>query len=422
MTRLRGCRAGESAPRRQGPAGSSGRPQLSSPALRNDRINDAPCLFDGPINGERFHAYVEQFLVPTLKPGDVVILDNLGSQKRKGGAEGDPGCREAASRLPAEILARPQSDRAGLRQSSKLCCERRGARSYEAISDAPAAKSSPNTRPPNAPHASRTQDTRRPKSRTLSRSMTRPAQEFEFSMVLRVSLQHVEAPIVQGNWGAREFHLIRILRVLATASVIALGGCKTTYLEQRTDQPPKRRRHHASCRFAAAIPRADRAPSTLAAQARPNRLSFYGSATPAPTPRAQRARARISRGCGGRRGATPPAEFRGHSRSECRQVGPRRHPGRRVCHRSAAHRSSITLSSGRPIAREDMLFVLEKHAAREQPQHGLRDPSGYRIVPANDGGIGAIDRRRGFRRRGARIRYDRYPTGICLWSDPGQYD
>jgi hypothetical protein len=32
--------------------------------LRNDRI-EAPCLFDGPINGERFHAYVEQFLVPT---------------------------------------------------------------------------------------------------------------------------------------------------------------------------------------------------------------------------------------------------------------------------------------------------------------------------------------------------------------------
>ena len=50
--------------------------------LRNDRI-DAPCLFDGPINGERFRAYVEQFLVPTLKPGDAVILDNLGSHKGK---------------------------------------------------------------------------------------------------------------------------------------------------------------------------------------------------------------------------------------------------------------------------------------------------------------------------------------------------
>ena len=48
--------------------------------MRNDRI-DAPCLFDGPINGERFRAYVDQFLVPTLKPGDVVILDNLGSHK-----------------------------------------------------------------------------------------------------------------------------------------------------------------------------------------------------------------------------------------------------------------------------------------------------------------------------------------------------
>ena len=51
-------------------------------ALRNDHIA-APCLFDGPINGERFRAYVEQFLVPTLKPGDVVILDNLGSHKGK---------------------------------------------------------------------------------------------------------------------------------------------------------------------------------------------------------------------------------------------------------------------------------------------------------------------------------------------------
>ncbi len=53
-------------------------------ALRNDRI-EAPCLFDGPINGERFHAYVEQLLVPTLKPGDVVVLDNLGSHKGKAG-------------------------------------------------------------------------------------------------------------------------------------------------------------------------------------------------------------------------------------------------------------------------------------------------------------------------------------------------
>jgi transposase len=51
-------------------------------ALRHDRI-DAPCVIDGPINGESFLAYVEQVLVPTLKPGDIVIIDNLGSHKGK---------------------------------------------------------------------------------------------------------------------------------------------------------------------------------------------------------------------------------------------------------------------------------------------------------------------------------------------------
>lgn len=49
-------------------------------ALRHDRI-DAPCVIDGPINGESFLAYVEQVLVPTLKPGDIVISDNLASHK-----------------------------------------------------------------------------------------------------------------------------------------------------------------------------------------------------------------------------------------------------------------------------------------------------------------------------------------------------
>lgn len=51
-------------------------------ALRADRI-DAPCVLDGPINSASFLAWVTQFLVPTLKPGDVVVLDNLGSHKGK---------------------------------------------------------------------------------------------------------------------------------------------------------------------------------------------------------------------------------------------------------------------------------------------------------------------------------------------------
>ncbi len=49
-------------------------------ALRCDRLT-APCVFDGPINGQCFQAYVEQMLVPTLKPGDIVVMDNLGSHK-----------------------------------------------------------------------------------------------------------------------------------------------------------------------------------------------------------------------------------------------------------------------------------------------------------------------------------------------------
>jgi transposase len=51
-------------------------------ALRHDRIA-APCVIDGPINGRSFLAYVEQFLLPTLKPGDIVVMDNLGSHKGK---------------------------------------------------------------------------------------------------------------------------------------------------------------------------------------------------------------------------------------------------------------------------------------------------------------------------------------------------
>jgi transposase len=51
-------------------------------ALRNDRI-EAPCVIDRPINGESFLAYVEQILVPPLKPGDIVVIDNLGSHKGK---------------------------------------------------------------------------------------------------------------------------------------------------------------------------------------------------------------------------------------------------------------------------------------------------------------------------------------------------
>jgi transposase len=68
--------------------------------LRHDRIA-APCLFDGPINGERFLAYVEQVLVPTLQPGDIVVMDNLGSHKGK-------AVRRAIRKAGAKLIFLPK--------------------------------------------------------------------------------------------------------------------------------------------------------------------------------------------------------------------------------------------------------------------------------------------------------------------------
>jgi putative transposase len=51
-------------------------------ALRHDRIT-APWFIDEPINGEIFQLYIEKVLIPTLQPGDIVIMDNLGSHKGK---------------------------------------------------------------------------------------------------------------------------------------------------------------------------------------------------------------------------------------------------------------------------------------------------------------------------------------------------
>ena len=68
-------------------------------ALRSDRI-DAPCVFDGPINGQKFLAYVRQFLLPTLKAGDIVVMDNLGSHKGR-------AIREAIRSVGARLVFLP---------------------------------------------------------------------------------------------------------------------------------------------------------------------------------------------------------------------------------------------------------------------------------------------------------------------------
>ena len=66
------------------------------------RINGiiAPLVLDGPMTGSAFHAYVQQFLVPALFPGDVVVMDNLAVHKVA-------GIREAVAAAGASLLYLP---------------------------------------------------------------------------------------------------------------------------------------------------------------------------------------------------------------------------------------------------------------------------------------------------------------------------
>ena len=65
--------------------------------LRLDGLT-APMVIDGAMNGDVFLAYVEQVLAPTLKPGDIVILDNLPAHKVT-------GARKAIERAGATLVS-----------------------------------------------------------------------------------------------------------------------------------------------------------------------------------------------------------------------------------------------------------------------------------------------------------------------------
>lgn len=68
-------------------------------ALRRSGMT-APMVLDGPMNGAAFRAYIEQVLVPTLRPGDVVIMDNLPAHK-------SPAIRDAIEATGATLRYLP---------------------------------------------------------------------------------------------------------------------------------------------------------------------------------------------------------------------------------------------------------------------------------------------------------------------------
>ena len=102
-------------------------------ALRQDGMT-APCVFDGAMNGETFLAWVEQFLVPTLRWGDIVVMDNLSSHKVK-------GVREAIEAAGATLRYLPpySPDLNPIEQffaKLKSLLRKAGARTLEALEEA----------------------------------------------------------------------------------------------------------------------------------------------------------------------------------------------------------------------------------------------------------------------------------------------
>ena len=69
-------------------------------ALRHNKMV-APMMVEGAMNAELFLAYVEQCLVPTLKPGDIVIMDSVNVHK-------GPGVREAIENAHATLRYLPK--------------------------------------------------------------------------------------------------------------------------------------------------------------------------------------------------------------------------------------------------------------------------------------------------------------------------
>jgi hypothetical protein len=94
----------------------------------------APCPFDGPTNGEKFRAWVEPFLVFELKPGDIVILDNLSNPQGRGRHNGHRK-RQRPSALPAVLKPRSQPDEPWFAKRKALP-RKAAARTFDALINA----------------------------------------------------------------------------------------------------------------------------------------------------------------------------------------------------------------------------------------------------------------------------------------------
>ena len=194
---------------------------------------------------------------------------------------------------------------------------------------------------------------------------------------------------------------------LAATAVIIVGACNTTYLEQRTDEP----QNAADIMRAADLrPRYPRPTATVdtGGASPPKAFSFFGSPAPPPaTPqtsgsRGVEAAAPAPQPDPPLTSVSPDVEAAAGGYTLNFENAPVSQVAKSVLGDvlgvgyviDPRAQGSISLSSGRPVEKKDMLYVLES-ALSANNLVMVRNATGYRIAPANEGGIGAVDQARG---------------------------
>jgi general secretion pathway protein D len=213
---------------------------------------------------------------------------------------------------------------------------------------------------------------------------------------------------VAGSPRARNVGVGRLIRLgaLANAGLLLLGACNTTYLEQSKDEP----QNAADIMRAADLrPRYPQPTGTVdtGGATPPKAFSFFGLPVPpaatsqppgsrdvealAPAPADPTQPSGSQNVEGGVGGYTLNFENAPVSQVAKTVLGDILGVGYVVDPRA---QGSISLSSGRPVDKKDMLYVLES-ALSANNLVMVRNASGYRIAPANEGGVGAVDEARG---------------------------
>ena len=197
---------------------------------------------------------------------------------------------------------------------------------------------------------------------------------------------HRKGVLLAGGSGARNLGAFRLvfLGAQAIGGLLLAGACNTTYLDQSKDEP----QNAADIMRAADLrPRYPQATGTVdtGGASPPKAFSFFGSSAPplaAPQPAGSADVEATGAG-----GYTLNFENAPISQVAKSILGDILGLGYVIDPRA---QGSISLSSGRPIDKKDMLFVLENALAANNLVM-VRNVSGYRIAPANEGGVGMVD-------------------------------